>query len=112
MSKSATSRDEHGNTPDTDVDESQLRRPLTSATIDLHRYTFSEGKEISDTMAAKLEKALQMPEKPGRRLIELVGNFNDFPWTQYTIMAAWQLPEVLMMFLQRHIGVSGEKLHA
>ena len=88
MPKSTTCTDERGNTPETDVNDSPLQRPLTSATIDLHRYTFSEGEEITETMAAKLEKALLMPEKPGGRIIELVANYNDFPWTQDTIMAA------------------------
>ena len=50
------SKDNAGSTPNTEASDTEIHCPLTSATIDLQRYTFSEGKEIPQTMAAKLEE--------------------------------------------------------
>ena len=73
------SKDNAGSTPNTEASDTEIHCPLTSATIDLQRYTFSEGKEIPQTMAAKLEAVLKIPMKTGGRIVTLVEIFRDFP---------------------------------
>ena len=61
-------------------------------------------------LALKLQKLQEMPVVPGTRFTEIVTAFDGFPWAQDTVMAALQLEEVLVMFLQRHMDIPGETL--
>ena len=65
---------------------------------------------MKTNLALKLQKLQEMPVVPGTRFTEIVTAFDGFPWAQDTVMAALQLEEVLVMFLQRHMDIPGETL--
>ena len=65
---------------------------------------------MSQEKARELERVKKLPVVRGKRALELLGQFWAFPWAQDTVFAAAQLEEVLMLFLQRYMGINGEKL--
>ena len=96
--------------PEREPGPTRDRSIQTRGSGDRQRYQFVEGEEITAKLAIKLQKLQETPVVAGTRFTEIVTAFDGFPWAQDTVMAALQLEEVLVMFLQRHREVPGETL--
>ena len=75
-----------------------------------YRQRFTEEREVPKELEHELDRVLALPTVQGARLLDLLAEFKSFPWTQDTALAALNFGEVLQLFLQRYMGISGEVL--
>ena len=85
---------------------------LTSKTCqpDRYRKKFTEERNVPEELTKELDRLLKLPTQKGSRILDLIGEFKQFPWAQDTVLAALKFEEVLHLYLQRYMGISGEVL--
>ena len=95
-----------------DQDEEMIEEAITHNTRETARFRkkFTEERNVPEELAKELDRLLKLPTKKGSRMLDLVREFNKFPWAQDTVLAALKFEEVLHLFLQRYMGISGEVL--
>ena len=75
-----------------------------------YRQRFTEERDVPEELSRELDRVLGLPIAQGTRLLDLLVEYKSFPWTQDTVLAALKFEEVLQLFLQRYMGISGEVL--
>ena len=93
-------------------EEQMIEEAVTDTTRQSARYRkrFTEERSVPEELAKELDRLLKLPTKQGSRILDLVCEFNRFPWAQDTVLAALKFEEGLHVFLQRYMDISGEVL--
>ena len=93
-----------------ETDQTQKKRAYAPGKGTSRRWRFSEGGEMTTEIIRKFIELQKLPIEKNIRFADLVARYKDFPWAQDTIMATYQLEEVLVKFLWRHLELPTETL--
>ena len=100
-----------GRRPEQELRRTEKERSYSPQGSGSRRWRMSEGGDRTARLLRKLIDVEKIPIKKEMRILELVGLFNDFPWAQDVMMAAYQLEDVLVAYLWRHLNINSDVLH-